>query len=209
VEGTARNGEKAGGRYGCVQSPSPERVQLLCAGAALTERAGSCSSVTNLRVGIDLQQTSRRLTPPAGIYAAFEPHPLASYATRGTVLATRQRPHEPSSRGEESPGKARLRSYVLPCFHHRASPAVRQTPLRREGRRSPTARGVVSRRMATKSLPAYATPGRAATSPARLRALPNRALILIARALIGTVAIALLVLGLLNVHTVTNHFRIH
>jgi hypothetical protein len=63
--------------------------------------------------------------------------------------------------------------------------------------------------MATKSLPAYATPGRAATSPARLRALPNRALILIARALIGTVAIALLVLGLLNVHTVTNHFRIH
>ena len=33
--------------------------------------------------------------------------------------------------------------------------------------------------------------------------------ILIALALIGTVAIARLVLGLLNVHAVTNHFRIH
>ncbi|MDQ6818901.1 MAG: hypothetical protein M3076_00955 [Actinomycetota bacterium] len=45
-----------------------------------------------------------------------------------------------------------------------------------------------------------------ATSPATLRALPNRALVL---ALIGTIAIALLVLGLLNVHAVTNHFGIH
>jgi hypothetical protein len=34
-------------------------------------------------------------------------------------------------------------------------------------------------------------------------------LILIARALIGTVAIAWLVLGILNVHAVTNHFRIY
>jgi uncharacterized RDD family membrane protein YckC len=33
--------------------------------------------------------------------------------------------------------------------------------------------------------------------------------ILIARALIATVAIAFLVLGLLNVHAVTNHFRIN
>jgi hypothetical protein len=29
AEGTVRNGKKAGGRDGCVQSPRPERVQLL------------------------------------------------------------------------------------------------------------------------------------------------------------------------------------
>jgi hypothetical protein len=33
--------------------------------------------------------------------------------------------------------------------------------------------------------------------------------VLIALALVGVVAIALLVLGLLNVHAVTDHFRIH
>ena len=61
----------------------------------------------------------------------------------------------------------------------------------------------------TKPLRAYARPGR----------LPRRAqhfvphqiarFILIVLALIGTVAIALRVLGLLNVYAVTNHFRIH
>ena len=63
--------------------------------------------------------------------------------------------------------------------------------------------------MATKSLPAYATPGR--LPPGLRHFAPYRIarFILIAHALIGTVAIALLVLGLLNVHAVTNHYRIH
>jgi hypothetical protein len=34
-------------------------------------------------------------------------------------------------------------------------------------------------------------------------------LILIMLALVGVVAIALLILGLLNVHAITDHFRIH
>jgi hypothetical protein len=49
----------------------------------------------------------------------------------------------------------------------------------------------------------------AATSPATFAPYQIARFILIARALIGTVAIALLVLGLLNGHAVTNHFRIH
>ena len=61
----------------------------------------------------------------------------------------------------------------------------------------------------TKPLPAYARPGRLAGRPQRFA--PHRIVrfILVVLALIGTVAIALLVLGLLNVHVVTNHFRIH
>ena len=65
-------------------------------------------------------------------------------------------------------------------------------------------------RMATtKPLPTYARPGRLPRRPHRFA--PNRIarFILIVLALIGTVAIALLILGLLNVHAVTNHFRIH
>jgi hypothetical protein len=34
-------------------------------------------------------------------------------------------------------------------------------------------------------------------------------MLLIALVLVGVIAIALLVLGLLHVHAVTNHFRIH
>ena len=49
----------------------------------------------------------------------------------------------------------------------------------------------------------------AATSPATLRAYRIARFILIALALIATVAIALLVVGLLNVHAATNHFRTH
>ena len=62
---------------------------------------------------------------------------------------------------------------------------------------------------ATKPLPAYARHGRLARRPQRFA--PHRIawFILIVLALVGTVAIALLVLGLLNVHAVTNHFRFH
>ena len=49
----------------------------------------------------------------------------------------------------------------------------------------------------------------AAISPATLEPYRIARFILIALALIGTVAIARLVLGLLNVHAVTNHLRIH
>jgi hypothetical protein len=61
----------------------------------------------------------------------------------------------------------------------------------------------------TKPLPAYTRPGRLARR--RRRFAPHRIarFILVVLALIGTVAIVLLVLGLLNVHAVTNHFRIH
>jgi hypothetical protein len=61
----------------------------------------------------------------------------------------------------------------------------------------------------TKSLPAYARPGRLRRRPQHFAPYQIARLILIVLALIGTVAIALLVLGLLNVHVVTNHFRIH
>jgi uncharacterized RDD family membrane protein YckC len=63
--------------------------------------------------------------------------------------------------------------------------------------------------MATKTLPAYATPGRLRRRPRHFAPYRIARLILIALALIATIAIALLVLGLLNVHAVTNHFRIH
>ena len=49
----------------------------------------------------------------------------------------------------------------------------------------------------------------AATAPATLRALQIARFILFVLAVIGVIAIALLVLGLLKVHIVTDHFRIH
>lgn len=61
--------------------------------------------------------------------------------------------------------------------------------------------------MVTKSLPA--TPGRLPRRPRHFAPHRIARSILIARALIATVAIALLVLGILNVHAVTNHYRIH
>ena len=63
--------------------------------------------------------------------------------------------------------------------------------------------------MSTKPLPGYAKPGRLARRPQHFTAYGLPRLILIAFALIGVVAIALLVLGLLHVHAVTDHFRIH
>jgi hypothetical protein len=62
--------------------------------------------------------------------------------------------------------------------------------------------------MATKSLPAYATPGRLPRRPRHLAPYRIARFVLISLALVGMVAIVLLVLGLLNVHAVTNHFRI-
>jgi hypothetical protein len=74
---------------------------------------------------------------------------------------------------------------------------------------SRAARGVAFHRMATEP------PG----APAKSRRLPRRPrhfapyriarFILFVLAVIGVIAIALLVLGLLKVHIVTDHFRIH
>jgi len=61
----------------------------------------------------------------------------------------------------------------------------------------------------TKPLPAYARPGRLSGGHQRFAPHQIAPFILIVLALIGTVATALLVLGLLNAHAVTNHFRIH
>jgi hypothetical protein len=62
--------------------------------------------------------------------------------------------------------------------------------------------------MATKPLPGYTRPGRVAP---RRHFAPYRIarFVSIALALVGVVAIALLVLGLLDVQAVTDHFRIH
>ena len=65
-------------------------------------------------------------------------------------------------------------------------------------------------RMATtKPLPTYARPGRLPRRPQRFAPYRIARFILMVLALIGAVAIALLILGLINVHAVTNHFRIH
>jgi uncharacterized RDD family membrane protein YckC len=61
----------------------------------------------------------------------------------------------------------------------------------------------------TEPLPAYARPGRLPRRPQRFAPYRIARFILIVLALIGTVAIALPVLGLLNVHAVTNPFPIH
>jgi hypothetical protein len=63
--------------------------------------------------------------------------------------------------------------------------------------------------MATKPLPAYATPGRLSRRPRHFAPYRMARFVLVALALIGMVAVTLLVLGLLNVHAVTNHFGIH
>jgi hypothetical protein len=61
----------------------------------------------------------------------------------------------------------------------------------------------------TKPLQAYARPGRLPRRAQHFVGYQIARFILIVLALIGTVAIALLVLGRLNVHAITNHFRIH
>jgi hypothetical protein len=62
--------------------------------------------------------------------------------------------------------------------------------------------------MATKPLPGYAKPGRRARRTRRFTPYGLALFILIVCALIGVIAIALLVLGLFNVRAVTDHFRI-
>jgi hypothetical protein len=63
--------------------------------------------------------------------------------------------------------------------------------------------------MITKPLPAPAKPGRLSSRPRRFAPYRIARLILIVLVLTGVIAIALLVLGLLHVHIVTDHFRIH
>jgi hypothetical protein len=63
--------------------------------------------------------------------------------------------------------------------------------------------------MATKPLPGYAKPGRLARRTRRFTPYRLGLFLLIVCALIGAIAVALLVLGLLNVHAVTDHFRIY
>jgi hypothetical protein len=97
----------------------------------------------------------------AETFAAFErrqpvPQDLpAPCATRGSVSGTRQRAHEPCSRGGRSPDKTRSRSCGRPPTHHPPSPAVspavsprpprhdRVKPVRRRDEES-TRRGVGS-----------------------------------------------------------------
>ena len=63
--------------------------------------------------------------------------------------------------------------------------------------------------MATKPLPGYAKPGRLARHTPRFTPYRLGLFLLIVCALVGVIAIVLLVLGLFNVHAVTAHFRIH
>jgi hypothetical protein len=63
--------------------------------------------------------------------------------------------------------------------------------------------------MASRPLSMFATPGRTRHRPRHAAPVLAARLILAALALIGAIAITLLILGLLNAHAVTNHFRIH
>jgi hypothetical protein len=63
--------------------------------------------------------------------------------------------------------------------------------------------------MATKPLSVFTTPGRLPYRQRHFAAYRIRAFAVVVFALIGVIAIVLLVLGLLNVHVVTEHFRIH
>ena len=63
--------------------------------------------------------------------------------------------------------------------------------------------------MAIKPLPGYVRPGRLARRPRQFMLYRVARVGLVALALVGALAIALLVLGLAGVHGVTNHFRVH
>ena len=63
--------------------------------------------------------------------------------------------------------------------------------------------------MATKPLSVFATRGRLPYRQRRFAAYRIGAFVLVVFGLIGVIAVALLVLGLLNVHAVTEHFRVH
>ena len=63
--------------------------------------------------------------------------------------------------------------------------------------------------MATKPLPRYLRPGRLPHRPRQFMLYRVGRVGLAALALVGVLAIAVLVLGLVGVHAVTEHFRIH
>jgi len=69
--------------------------------------------------------------------------------------------------------------------------------------------GVLSRRMATEPPAATADSRRLPRRPRHFAPYRLARFILLTLTLIGAIAIALLVLGLLNVDFVTDHFRIH
>jgi hypothetical protein len=63
--------------------------------------------------------------------------------------------------------------------------------------------------MITKPLPAAAKPGRLSGRQRHFAPYRVARFALVALVLIGVIAIALLILGLLHVHAVTEHFSIH
>jgi hypothetical protein len=63
--------------------------------------------------------------------------------------------------------------------------------------------------MAARTLSVFTEPGRLRHQPRRSRIYGFALFVLVVLALVGVVAVVLLVLGLLNVHGVTEHFRIH
>jgi hypothetical protein len=63
--------------------------------------------------------------------------------------------------------------------------------------------------MATKPLPGYVSRGRLPRRPRQLAVYRIARFALAVFAVIGALAIALLVLGLVGVHAVTEHFSIH
>ena len=63
--------------------------------------------------------------------------------------------------------------------------------------------------MGTKPLPRYVRPGRLARRPPESMLVRVARFGLVALALVGALAIALLVLGLAGVYAITDHFRIH
>jgi hypothetical protein len=63
--------------------------------------------------------------------------------------------------------------------------------------------------MATKPLPGYVSRGRLARRPRQLVAHRIARFTLVTLVFIGALAIAILVLGLLGLHAVTEHFSIH
>ena len=63
--------------------------------------------------------------------------------------------------------------------------------------------------MATKPLPRYVSRGRLARRPRQFAVYRVARFALVTLAVIGTLAIALLLLGLLGLHAVTQHFSIH
>jgi hypothetical protein len=63
--------------------------------------------------------------------------------------------------------------------------------------------------MITKPLPAPAKPGTLSSRPRHFAPYRLARMLLISLVVIGVIAVVLLVLGLLHVHAVTNHFSIH